>query len=522
MDAVESLKQGLLEGRVKPERLVELIALQQQQLQSTQQQLQEALKQLEAARKRIEELEKKVGGPPTTKLDQPYSMRSEEQRQGSQAKKKRKRKGGGGRLKAKNKIAQAERSEPVYPEGSAPTECYLSHTRPVWRLEKGRATLVAYEIYRNSKGQYGRISGVLGRSEFGLEIVAEIAHMVYIVGLSFDKVCEVLHFFQELKMRKSQVDALLHRLSRHWERQFEVLCTLLANSLVVHTDETSWSINSVWAFLSEKSRLVLFGVNKDAETLKKILDPATFGGIVVSDDYAVYDNFSVSQKCWAHLLRKAIKLALQDQENAEYRSFADRLLEIYRKACRVQRDGRLSDMGRTQKVSDLELEMFALCGPTWDKDLPKTEGTADDYRRLINELMEMALNEQLFTFVTAKAVVQPNGVEKPVSGTNNEAERTLRSPAQARDTGRTNKTSKGARRQTILTSVLESLRLYLPKFTLTMVVEELKRWAQAGQSCFEKLLRKLKLKLKPPESERSKIDQLFPPPASEPLPVPSG
>jgi transposase len=520
MDA-ERLKQDVREGRINAERLIDLIVSQQQQLQSTQQQLQESLKQLEAALKRIEELEKKHGGP-TTKLDEPFSMRSEEQRQGAQAKKKRKRKGGGGRLKTKDKIALAERSEPVYPEGSAPGDCYLSHIRPVWRLDqgRGRAVLIAYEIYRNSKGQYGRIPGVLGRSEFGLEIVAEAAHLVYVIGLSFDKVCQTLHFFQELKLSKSQVDALLYRLSRHWEHQFEVLCTLLANSLVVHTDETSWSINSVWAFLSEKSRLVLFGVNKDAETLKKILDPATFGGLVISDDYAVYDNFSVSQKCWAHLLRKAIKLTLQEPDNAEYRAFADRLLEIYRRACRVQRDARLSDAGRAQKVSELEDEMHNLCGPTWDKDLPKSEGVADDYRRLINELMELTLKEQLFAFVTAKAVVQPNGVEKPVSGTNNEAERTLRSPAQARDTGRTNKTGKGARRQTILTSVLESLRLYLPKFTLTMVVDELKRWAQAGQSCFEKLLRKLKLKL--PESEQSTIDRLFAKPTAEPLPIPTG
>jgi transposase len=496
MDA-EQFRQDAREGRINTDRLIDLIVFQQQQLHATQQ-------QLDAAHKRIEELEKKPGGPPTTKLDEPYSMRSEEQRQGAQAKKKRKRKDGGGRRKTKYKIALAERFEPVYPEGSAPSECYLSHTRPVWRLEAGRATLVAYEIYRNSKGQYGRVPGVLGRSEFGLEIVAEIAHLVYTVGLSFDKVCQLLQFFQELNLTKSQVDALLYRLSRHWEHEFELLCTLLANSLVVHTDETSWSINSVWAFLSEKSRLLLFGVNKDAETLQKILDPASFEGLVISDDYAVYANFSESQKCWAHLLRKAIKLAVQDPDNAEYRSFADRLLEIYRKACRVQRDGRLGDAGRSRKVSDLEIEIFDLCGPMWKAELPKSHGLADDYRRLVNELMDLTLKEQLFTFVTAKTVIQPNGLEKPISGTNNEAERTLRGAAQARDMGRTNKTCKGARRQTIVTSVLESLRLYLPKFTLATVVAELKRWCEAGRSCFEKQLRKL------PESEQSTIDRLFP------------
>jgi transposase len=390
----------------------------------------------------------------------------------------------------------------------------------VWRLEERRAVRIAYEIHRNSKGQYGRIPGVLGRGEFGLEIVVEIAHLVYVIGLSFDKVCQLLLFFQEVKLTKTQVDASLHRLSRHWEQEFEVLCTLLANSLVVHADETSWSINSVWAFLSEKARVLLFGVNKDAETLKKVLDPATFAGLLFSDDYAVYANFTNAQKCWAHLLRKAIKLTLQDPSNAAYRSFTDGLLKIYQQACRVKQDGRLSDAGRVRKVSDLEIEIFNLCGPTWQADLPKTQGPEDDYRLLVDEVMRLTLAEQLFTFVTAAPVVQPNGEEKLVGGTNNEAERTLRGPAQARDTGRTNKTAKGARRQTILTSVLESLRLYLPTFTLTSVLDELKQWCEAGQSCFEKLLKKLQLQR--PEPETATIDRLFPKPTPGPVPIPTG
>src|SRR5205814_1484666 len=111
--------------------------------------------------------------------------------------------------------------------------------------------------------------GVLGRSEFGLEIVVEIAFFVYVMGLSFDKVCQTLRFLQNLPLGKTQADALLRQLSRHWQHEFDVLCTLLANSMVVHADETSWSINSVWAFVSEKARLLFFGVPKDAATLEQ-------------------------------------------------------------------------------------------------------------------------------------------------------------------------------------------------------------------------------------------------------------
>ena len=511
MDAVETLKQDVREGRIDAERLVDLVVAGQRQIQAMQQQLEGTQQQLEAAKQLIEELKKQLGGAGTTKLDEPFSVRAEEKRQEARGKKKRKKKQKGrrGRFKTSDKIAQAERTEPVFPDGVGPDACQLAHTRPVWRLENGRATLIAYQIYRGPNNRYGKIPGVLGRSEFGLEIVTELAFLVYVMGLSFDKACLLLNFFQNLRLRKSQADALLNQLSRHWEREFDALCTLRANSLVVHADETSWSINSVWAFLSEKARVVLFGVNKDADTLKLFLDPETFAGIVISDDAAVYENFTKAQKCWAHLLRKAIKLTLQDPDNRVYRAFTDRLLEIYREACRVQRDQRLNDAGRAQKVAALDEEILELCGAMWCAELPKLQGPEDDYRLLTEELMRLMLAQQLFTFVTAKPVKQLNGTTTPVAGTNNEAERTLRNPATARKTGRTNKAIRGARRQTILTSVLESLRLYLPTFTHSSVQEELNRWWAAGQSCFTKLLKKLKLDL----PEKSILDRILPSPS---------
>jgi transposase len=496
MDAGEQLKDELRQGRIDADRLVDLIVSVQRELQ--------------AAKQRIAELEKLLGSPTTAKVDEPYSLRAEEKRQEARGKKKRKpkRHGRRGRFNTVDKIALAERTEEVFPNGPPKSECQWSHTRPVWRLENGRAVLIAYRIYRGPNNQYGKIPGVLGRSEFGMEIVVTLAYLIYIGGLSFDKVCFVISFFQNLKLRKSQADALLRQLSQHWQKEFDVLCALLANSLVVHTDETSWSLNSVWTFLSEKARLLLFGVHKDADTLQLILDPEKFAGIVFSDDAAVYANFSHAQKCWAHLLRKAIKLTLQDPAHLEYRRFADGLLAIYYAACRVQRDGRLNDAGRARKVAVIEDDIVNLCEARWFADRGPLPGLDNDYRLLINEVMRLMLVRELFTFVTAPPVKQPNGATQQAGATNNEAERTLRSPAEARKTGRTSKTIAGARRQTIVTSVLESLRLYLPAFTLTNVIAEIERWWQDGRSCFTKLLDKLKIV----SPQHSILDQLLPHP----------
>jgi hypothetical protein len=504
MDAIDQLRQDFREQRISVDRLFDVIVAQQQQLQSSRQ-------QIETFRQRIEELEQKAGLPATAKVDEPYSLRAEEKRQEARKKKKKRKhagKGRRGRLKTIDKLKLAEQTQACYPEGVPHEDCQFSHARPVWRLIDGRAVLIAYQIYRGPNSQYGKIPGVLGRSEFGQEIVVQIAFCVYGLGLSMDKICVLLQFLQNLRVGKSQADKLLRQLSRHWEHEFDVLCTLLANSLVVHTDETSWSINSVWAFLSEQSRVVLFGVNKDAATLEKVLDPKTFAGLVISDDAAVYANFTQAQKCWAHLIRKAIKMTLQDPQNPDYRQFTDGLLEIYRAACRIQRDGRLSEAGRASKAAGLDDMVLSLCLPKWDMDQPPLQGLANDFRLLINEVMRLQMEEQLFTFVTAAPAVQPNGTSQPVAGTNNESERTLRSKAEARKTGRTNKTVVGARRQTIIVSVLESLRLYLPKYTLKSIIDEIENWRKSGKSCFTRLLNKMKL----PCPTTTILDKLLPVP----------
>ena len=224
MDASEKLKRDVREGRIDPERLIDLIVDLQGDLQT-------AKRELDKAKERIEELEKKLGISMTGKTDEPYSMKAEEKRQEQRGHKKKKKtqKGRRGRINTAEKVALAERTERVFPAGVPERECYLSHVRPVWRLEENRLVLVAYEIYRGPRNQYGIIPGVLGRSEFGQEIVVAIAHLVYVTGLSYDKVSLVFGFFQGLKLRKSQIDALLRQLSRHWELEFETLATLLAN-----------------------------------------------------------------------------------------------------------------------------------------------------------------------------------------------------------------------------------------------------------------------------------------------------
>lgn len=444
-------------------------------------------KQIVELRETIEKLVKANDKNPTERLDESYSLSAEAKRKQRQKEKAAKKKKTAKRKNKRNvrmttaeKVKLAVRTEVVYPTGCSRADCRRSHDRVAWRLENGRAVLVAYKIYRY-RNEFGKPVGLVGRSEFGIEIMVSLAYQVYIVGLSIDKACQLLNFFEQLKLRKSQADALLNQLARAWESEFETLCTLLANSAVVYCDETSWSIHSVWAFLNDQLTVLFYGVHKDGATLQEILDKSAFAGTLVSDNAAIYQGFTSSQKCWAHLLRKAIKLTLEDPTNQEYRTLVDELLSIYRDAKKLAADGRYGDAGRNRRITELENRVVNVCMPGWSNQAVGGEGTKNDYHRLCNEVMKLMVNKELFVFVTCDQV----------AGTNNASERQLRGDALARKTGRTSKTPSGARRQSVISSVLQSIGKHVNQFHLQNVIDEIERWTVVGQSCFESMREKL-------------------------------
>jgi transposase len=282
-----------------------------------------------------------------------------------------------------------------------------------------------------------------------------------------------------LPLSKSQADALLRQLAQHWDGEFDILCALIAHAAVVYMDETGWKVGntgcSLWAFASQWQRLFLFGCRKDDDTLDQILPPDIFEGIGVSDDASVYrGRFAQAQKCWAHLLRKAIRLALLYPRKKTYQRFLDQLLALYCDAKRAAADGRLGDQGRQQRVIDLDSRLGELCRPIVDAAKPDMKPHERDFANLAEELIWLSLAEELFTFVLIPSV-EP---------TNNSTERLLRGSTQDRKAGRTNKTAAGAHRRSVIVSVLESLRVTLETFNLATVLQEVGRWMTEGISLF--------------------------------------
>ena len=342
------------------------------------------------------------------------------------------------------------------------------------------------------------------RSEFGIEIILILAFLHYWIGVSLDNARQIMNFFTGLNLSKGQADSLLSQLADDWNEQYDTIAQLIALQMIVYIDETGWKVGDkscyTWVFSTSLHVLYRCGVSRKKTEATDILGES-FAGIGVTDDYAAYqDMFSRRQLCWAHLIRKAIKLALQNPHEPQYAEFLDGLCSIYDDAKQLRDDA--EDASRKSIVKQLQDRITSLCTRREERIItakaaakaePAIEPTAEDVATFILLQRELADNvDCLFVFV-----------EHPeVEPTNNRSERNVRREAEIRKGARTSKTARGAKRRGTIVTVLASLQTRISNFTLSNVLAEIDRWLEAGSSLFERELQSLQLAIPPPTSAR--------------------
>ena len=151
MDA-KALKEAVSAGNVGVDQLLEIIAHQADQIAQLKEQFEQLKEQLAAKNS-------------ARRLNEAYSEKAEEKRQAKRKRQKKKRRKPirRGRLFTADKIKLAQRTEQVYSGEIAAEQCKFSHTRVAWRLEEGRAVLIAYDIYRHHN-RFSKPPGLLSSS----------------------------------------------------------------------------------------------------------------------------------------------------------------------------------------------------------------------------------------------------------------------------------------------------------------------------------------------------------------------
>jgi len=432
----------------------------------------------------VEKAQSKEAKPPKEATN--YSVDRHERKRRTKRRKK-----STGRRRKETKAEQATLHYDLYWYGADRETCVLRREQFAWRLIDGKAQYVHYRIFDQPDSMdLPPVDGVRnGKCEYGIEILITLAYLVYWTGVSIDKACGILAFFTGLDLSKSQADSLLFQLAADWQAEYDAIAELVAAAAILYVDETGWKIGKrscyTWIFSTLSHVLLKCGVGRGKAVLAEVLG-TQFAGIGVTDDYSAYQSqFAEHQLCWAHFLRKAIALSLRNPGNRQYARFLKSLFAVYYSAVRASRDGRLS-AGRPAIVKKLQSRIRMICR-RYGEALGDT-ASADDGKFVLlqNELVDNT--EKLFVFV----------LHREVEPTNNRSERQARPEAMARKAARTSKSERGAKRRSIIMSVLASLSKRLERFTLGNVLTEIKRWLETGLSVFQEDLAKLHPAVGPP------------------------
>jgi len=281
----------------------------------------------------------------------------------------------------------------------------------------------------------------LPHAQLGINAMATAAVMRVCYRLPLRQVTQLFEDLPGLTMSPAAVSKQLGRLSRWLSGQYDRLQLVLRAAGVVHADETSWRTNGrngyLWTLTDAEHTLYHIDRSRGGKVIAELLGEA-FGGTLVSDFYAVYDQFDCpQQKCLTHLLRD-LRDTVQKRPELESHHFFKRCKSLVQEMLRLKkRTKERSKAAYDRQVKSIETRLRNLGAKSWD------DADAD---RLAARLRKY--EGRLTTFLH----------DAKVDGTNNAAERALRPAVVMRKITGGSRSDAGAESWAVLASVMRTAK----------------------------------------------------------------
>jgi hypothetical protein len=292
--------------------------------------------------------------------------------------------------------------------------------------------------------------------------MATAAVMRVCYRLPLRQITQLFEDLPGLTLSPAAVCKQLGRLGRWLSGQYERLQLVLRAAGVVHADETGWRTNGqngyLWTLTNAQHTLYHVDRSRGGKVIADLLGEA-FGGTLVSDFYAVYDQFDCpQQKCLTHLLRE-LREAVQKRPELASHTFFLRCKQLVQEMLRLKRRRkRRSRAEYDRQVKSAETRLRNLGAKSWgDADADRLAARLRKYEG------------RLTTFLH----------ERKVDGTNNAAERALRPAVVMRKITGGSRSESGARAWAILASVMRTAQQQGRDVVET--IKELMRAAWAGR-----------------------------------------
>ena len=162
--------------------------------------------------------------------------------------------------------------------------------------------------------------GVLPRSLYGNQFIADAVEMHYLHGMPMGRVCEYLD------IGPGSLAKLFRRCADLFGGMKDRLVQEYRDAPVKHADETGWRTDGkngyVWLFATPDLSLFQFGKSRSGKVPQAIFGKKPLWGTLVVDRYAAYNKAPCRmQYCYAHLLRHVEDLEKEFPDDTEVSTF---------------------------------------------------------------------------------------------------------------------------------------------------------------------------------------------------------
>ncbi len=273
-------------------------------------------------------------------------------------------------------------------------------------------------------------------------VLATLLH--FLQGLSIGQIVDTFNFHLRMKVTPGGLVQMWHRLADLLFAWYEQIHHESLESATLHADETGWRVSGkthwLWCFANTENVFYMIDRSRGSPALAKFFTRA-FEGTLITDFWSPYDAVICAdkQKCWPHLLRDVAAVDDVSTDHKEWKSFSRRLIGVYRDAKKLQpQRATMAADAYDMLVARLEARVASLASETWEHP---------DANRLSKRLTKHG--NELLTFLW----------HSDVPSDNNAGERAIRPAVMIRKNSYCNHSDRGALTQSVLMSVLRTLRV---------------------------------------------------------------
>jgi hypothetical protein len=259
---------------------------------------------------------------------------------------------------------------------------------------------------------------VVGQGRIGVRLASLVGCLRAVCRLPLAQIRALLAHLYGLALSEGGIQGILARLARALAPVRAAIVEQARASPAQHMDETGWRQDGengyLWVQATDgplATRVYTYNRSRSGEVARELL--GGFAGVLSTDFYAAYDRHrGPKQRCWAHLLREAHKLAEDYPERPDVQEWVAALKGLFTGATALELAG-CTARERAGVARDLERRTRLLA---------RCYRTTDGHPAQVLATRIHRYESELFEFIRTPGV----------SPTNNLAERTARPQVIAR------------------------------------------------------------------------------------------